>query len=279
MNGSAWGFVDSLKSPSEKTLYDQFGTFFRSDSYANSFAANDNELFVGAPFSEDSNELGGTVYRYLKSDAGSWERDTLHQAENLPGGAGFGFNIALSRNNLLVSAPFEERLDSLADTLVPNAGRIYTYRKNYFGEWDSIGVLEMPFLYPNERAGQSLEAWNNYSAVGLRWHPWDLNEEDSIHDAGAIYTFQYEILKCPDDPELLVYPSPNDGNFTVCSDSLGIGNLSLFNALGQRIPIRYRFETAQRAVVQMRNDISSGVYILLNHKNGVRTSRKFVMDD
>ena len=174
----------------------------------------------------------------------------------------FGFKILAKDDELMVGEPrrllFTENGDSIID-----AGRVYYYKLNRYKEWIRAQSFEYHEPFERNWFGQVMDFHGEHLIMGSFLDYRNQMKQDSVTDAGAAYFYRNPAEICPQEVELLAYPNPNNGVFKICtSDSSGIIDLDMYNALGQ--PVKLAYERINDCIVEVRlkGVYSSGTYFL-----------------
>jgi choice-of-anchor B domain-containing protein len=123
-----------------------------AQSFGNSMAVGEDEIFVGEP----SYELrSGVVYVFEQDASGSWTRTQRLEPATAEPGNRFGIRMAKQDDVLLVSAT---RADG-------GTGAVYVYRDQN-GTWTETGRLETSDRSPADSLGSGLAIDGDWIAVG-----------------------------------------------------------------------------------------------------------------
>ena len=143
-----WSRMDKLESPPQRAAGAMYGS---------SIALREGEALIGAVGTDD---LSGAVYRYLYTEAdASWVLAGGLAPFDMPMGAMFGIDIAVSDEEVLVGAPGAGtgRLE----------GRVYRFTRDRSGEWSAASKLGTTGLKFGSAYGAALVAKEDLVVAGL----------------------------------------------------------------------------------------------------------------
>jgi trimeric autotransporter adhesin len=156
------------------------------DNFGYSVAIHGDRIAVGAP-SEDSDAVGvngdqadnsllhsGAAYIFARDSSGQWTQEAYIKPSNPQASGGFGNNVALDGDTLVVSAPMSPML----------VGSVYVFTRDAGGTWSQQAVIAASDPIPDAGFGQSLALQGDTLAVGAKWHTGVSDQR------GAVYIFK-----------------------------------------------------------------------------------------
>lgn len=193
----------SLHASIEQTVYAKSSNSEADDFFGVAIALDGNTLAIGASFedggasgingdqSDDSLPDSGAVYVFRRKGAG-WVQDAYVKAPAPEAGAGFGSDVAISGNTLVVAAPFETGGPG-GD--LEMSGAVHVYRRQG-GQWQHEARLEASNPDAFDSFGSTLAISGNTLAVGSFGESsaaTGINGDQSDNSAalsGAVYVFR-----------------------------------------------------------------------------------------
>ena len=182
------------------------------DNFGYSVAIDKDTLVVGA-YNEASTSTGingnqadngaaisGGVYVFSRDAAGTWTQQAYIKASNTDAADRFGFSVALSRDTLVVGAPYEASAatginGNEADNTAAQAGAVYVFTRNA-GSWNQQAYVKASNAQANDRFGGAVSVSGDTMAVGA--HQEDSSatgigggqgNDNTTGNSGAVYVF------------------------------------------------------------------------------------------
>lgn len=170
------------------------------DRFGSALALSGNTLVVGARFesggspgingdqSDNSAEHSGAVYVFERDSLGVWSQTAYIKASNPDPSDGFGANVAIDGDTLVVVAVNEASgaagvNGDQTDNSVPFAGAVYVFTRDDRGDWAQQAYIKPSKLQPRTDFGSSVAIDGDTLVVGAY-------QEDGIADnTGAAYVF------------------------------------------------------------------------------------------
>lgn len=260
---SLFEFESRIESPSERRVYlDSINNLEATDFFGYDIEATEDYLIISAPFEARTGVRKGKVYYYRKGSKDNWWLAQSIEADEPQTNAFFGLKIVAKDDELMVGEPRRLLLTENGDSII-GGGRVYYYKLNRYKEWMNEQSFEYRDPFERNWFGQVMDFHGEHLVLGSFLDYRDVMEKDSITDAGAAYFYRNPVEVCPQDVELLVYPNPNNGVFEICtSDSSGIIDLEMYNALGQPVKLAYQRINGCIVEVRLKGIYSSGTYFL-----------------
>lgn len=137
-------------------------------------------------------DSAGAAYIFEKDATGNWNE--IQKLVSSDRGATFqpllGETVAISGSYAVVNAPREVKgLSGQPD--LTNAGACYIYERDGNGVWSEVQKIVPSQRYAQDRFGDfSLAILGNTIAVGSFRHDFDVNEQNEVLSAGAVYIFE-----------------------------------------------------------------------------------------
>lgn len=197
--------------PSNTGVNDGFGDF-----HTVALSADGSTLVVGA-VREDSNATGvagnqanesardsGAVYVFVRSGPGGWSQQAYLKASNTGVDDYFGSSVALNGdgNTLAVGARYEDGAatgigGSQLDDYLDNAGAVYVFVRDGFGEWSQQAYIKASNTDAQEYFGITVALSDDGStlATGSRYEDSSATGiggdelDEGATDSGAVYVF------------------------------------------------------------------------------------------
>lgn len=209
-NGNTWAQEAYLK-PSNLESFDRFGT---------SVAIDTDTIAVGAPY-EDSNQTtitngstassnnskfsSGAVYIF-KRNGTTWAQEAYIKAANADANDGFGLNLAISRDTLVVGNAYEcsnqtfitNGASASSDNSLINSGAVYVYKRTG-SSWAQEAYIKAANAGTNDYFGSNVDISEDTIVVSSSGE--DSNEtfitngatassDNSKTDSGALYVYK-----------------------------------------------------------------------------------------
>jgi hypothetical protein len=152
-----------------------------SDQFGFSVALEGDDAVIGAPLRDREGILNlGAAYIFRRTDpaADNWGTITTLTAADGEVGDQFGTSVALSGNDVLIGAPFEDR-DGVFDQ-----GAAHHFRRTDTDVWEGAGVLSAVDGGAGDRFGFSVAIGGDAALVGA-----PLTDPLDIAESGAAYPF------------------------------------------------------------------------------------------
>ncbi|MBC2845532.1 T9SS type A sorting domain-containing protein [Winogradskyella flava] len=169
------------------------------DRFGQSIDIDGDIMIIGAR-SQDYDEngggmfydSGGAAYIFEKDATGNWSE--IQKLVSSDRGATFqpllGETVAISGDYAVVNAPREVKgLTGQPD--LTNAGACYIFERDGNGVWSEVQKIVPSQRYAQDQFGDfSLAISGNTIAVGSFRHDFDVNEQNEVLSAGAVYIFE-----------------------------------------------------------------------------------------
>jgi len=178
-------------------------------------SADGNTLAVSAQFegsaatgidgdqADDSAFRAGSVYVFVRDDAGSWSQQAYVKASNAGAEDSFGAGLALSADGSVLAVSSQDEDGGAAgidgdqsDDSVLEAGAVYVFERDAGGAWSQQAYVKSPDPDEEDRFHRiSLSADGNTLAVGAWGEDGNAagidgdETDDSLLDSGAAYVF------------------------------------------------------------------------------------------
>ncbi len=187
----------------EATLQNVNASSQKAQRFGYCLALDGNILAIGEPVNAMPNvgstellEAGAAyVYEYVGSE---WKRTARVTAEDLGGRtatANFGASIDVKGNLLVVGAP-EETKNEEGGAVVSRAGAAYLFRRTENQNtivWNPEKKIAgwVQDRNASDRFGDGLAAFGDYVVVGAPGHDYDMNRENFLDNAGALFVYEW----------------------------------------------------------------------------------------
>jgi hypothetical protein len=267
---NTWSFHSFIKSSNSESG-DLFGsavslygdTLVISAPGEDSIASGINLSFENETENLKSNNLAsssGAVYlfEYDKTSNSWFEKYYIKPEANVISDGdynkGFGSQLALYKNKLLISAPLEDSVDGVSNNSdYPDSGAVYTYT-NALNNWTYSGVLKALNPGTNDKFGSAISLDDNFIAVSSpfedRGPDFDnifitnkipdieseklaIFENNAREDSGSVYIFNHSLESALFSLSTHIKPSNSD-QFDFFGSSLEIRGGNLFvGAIGE----------------------------------------------
>jgi hypothetical protein len=134
-------------------------------------------------------EKAGSVYIY-KNTNGTWEQSQKVVASDRAERDYFGYAVAISDEYAFVGAMWQDE-DANGSNIVPNAGMVYVLR-NTNGIWSEVQKIVSSDRLEGDYFGRSVSVSGDYLVVGAYGVDKDVQGENHLNSAGAVYVFKNE---------------------------------------------------------------------------------------
>ena len=147
-----------------------------NDVFSNIVAISGDQAIVGAKFDDDNGSNSGSAYIFSKNDDGTWTQKTKLLASDGAANDQFGFNVAISGNQAIVGAYFDDANGS-------DSGSAYIFSKNDDGTWTQKTKLLASDGASSDHFGGSVAISGNQAIVGA------YDDDDNGSNSGSAYLF------------------------------------------------------------------------------------------
>lgn len=197
--GAAYVFEEIAENAFEQTTYVKASNTDEGDVFGVSIASAGNIVAIGAAFeesgspgigadqSDNSVRQSGAVYVFEKNEEEAWVQEAYIKSPAPIFREGFGIDLAMSGNTLVVGASEEIRDNGL--------GSVFVYDRSEEGVWSLTAELISSNRDPHDAFGNSLDIDGNIIVVGAKLEDSASNEvngdesDNSESTAGAAYVF------------------------------------------------------------------------------------------
>lgn len=180
-NGASWQLQSVLTAP-EPEMLDQFGWAMALDGNRVAVSANRRDVIVNSSRVTDA----GAVFLFQRSGT-SWSLESQLQASDPEENAHFGRSLAMDGEQLLVGAPFKDRINSPAANRV-NVGAAYLFERSG-ASWSQQAILSTAESKRDDRIGWSVALRSGTallaSPYAMRNHP----TTNALISQGSAYLF------------------------------------------------------------------------------------------
>tara|TARA_R110001599_G_scaffold20812_2_gene78255 strand:+ start:525 stop:2738 length:2214 start_codon:yes stop_codon:yes gene_type:complete len=192
----------------------------------------------------------GAVYVYeLDESSNNWSEKFYIKPEvnTISDGdfdKGFGSQLLLYKNKLLIAAPLEDSDNGVAnDSSQPDSGAVYIYRVNINSGWSYVGTLKAYNPGAGDKFGSAIAASDEYFVVGSPFEdhsnrvitdfqsydedPENPFEKNTRKDSGAVYVYKHSFQNDLFSEIAHIKPTNSDA-FDYFGSSVSIINNKLF---------------------------------------------------
>ncbi len=271
MTGNNWVLVKRLVPTNRHTL----------TGYGQSMAMHNNALLVGAKTESGSvggvNNINNTGAAYLyEKQSGTWTLATKIQAAVHGENDYLGWAVDLHENLAVVGCPFDG--DALATMQqVDFSGSAMVYEKQN-GQWNFKQILTASDRDQQDYLGQGIAVYGNDILVGAPGQKENALGQNSLKNAGMVYTYLANIIFGEDEFELLnfdAYPNPANHTITVNFNVTdGLKTIEIYNMVGQ---LMYSAQTAGTEKNIPVSHFKNGVYTLKVSVGATENYLKFLV--
>jgi hypothetical protein len=199
-SGSTWVQQDYLKSKNTDP-FDEFGfaVAIHEDIIAVGMPTDDSSrTLVGGGSADNGAPDSGAVWIFERVGS-TWSPEAFVKASNTESGDGFGFDVALCKDVLVVGAPFEDGGSTGiggddSNNGAEDAGAVYVYRRGPSG-WEFEAYVKASNAEAGDVFGVRVAASNDTFAVSASREDGGANGvngnqlDESAQDSGAVYVF------------------------------------------------------------------------------------------
>jgi hypothetical protein len=179
-----WTQIQKIISPDRNTT-DNFGaSVFMSEKFLAVSATGEGN---------DSNNTNlrpyaGAVYIYEKS-GNKWVYSQKIVASDRDSFDAFGYDISISGNYLIVSAPYKDKdLFRRNQAKKDKAGAAYIF-ENIKGQWCETKKVTATQQAKNDFFGRSVSIYGDYAVVGCSNDDYDVYEKNFLSESGSVHVF------------------------------------------------------------------------------------------
>ncbi|MEM7737437.1 MAG: FG-GAP repeat protein [Deinococcota bacterium] len=154
------------------------------DEFGTSLTINGNRLLVGAPFDDDPDNAGGSVYVFDRTDGTiSWTQTAKLTATDASLGNQFGYAVAFTGNTALIGAPEE-------DTNGNASGAVYVLQQDVSsGVWSQVDKIIANDSAAFDTFGYAVAVSEGVALIGS---PED--DDQGEDESGSAYLLSLDIL-------------------------------------------------------------------------------------
>jgi len=240
-----------------------------SDNFGHSVAISGNYAIIGAVSENDdvagANYMGaaGSAYIYERDGSGNWiekqkivasDRDTLDQ---------FGYSVAISVNNVIVGALWEDENANGSNTL-NDPGSAYIFERNGLGNWIEKQKIVASDRGDTDRYGWSVALSGNYAMVGAPYEDEDSSGSNTLGNAGSTYFYEYGwpigLTENSFTDNFIYYPNPTDGNFTIEFDKTQENLTIRLHSISGKLIKNISYQNSKTIRLEINNP--NGIYLL-----------------
>lgn len=207
------------------------------DAFGLSVSVSYDRIVVGSPFDDDGGTSSGSAYVYRRNASGNWVFEDKLTASDGVGGDGFGSEVALWTDTIIVGAPFD-------DDGGPDSGAVYVFRRNLqTNNWNQVQKVLGTDTAGGDHFGLSLGIYNDTFVAGAP------DDDPNGMSSGSAYVFVRNSVSGPWNQQAKL--TPNDGS---AADAFGYVALHLDTiAVGARTDDNQRGSDAGACYVFARN--------------------------
>jgi hypothetical protein len=239
---SLYGDTLVISAPGEDSIAS--GIYLSFENETENLKSNNLALSSGAVYLFEFNETSNSWFEkyYIKPVANVINDGDYNK--------GFGSQLALYKNKLLVSAPLEDSDDGVSNNSdYPDSGAVYTYT-NSLDNWTYSGVLKALNPGINDKFGSAISLDNDFFAVSSPFEDHSNRlitnniqsidpdkiedfDNDSREDSGSVYIFNHSLESTLFSLSAHIKPSNSD-EFDFFGSSVSITNGKIFvGAIGE----------------------------------------------
>jgi len=188
-------FVNAQHNWTETAIL-ELDTITAKKSFGSSVGIDGNFAIVGhyrnIEYLEDDTIFNaGAAYIYEKDIFGNWFFIQELFAINPSAYDSFGKNVAISGNQAIVSAHYDDE-DASEQNFMSAAGAVYIFERQNNGYWAYKQKLVSSDRDTLDLFGYSLDLDSNQMIVSALWHDLDENGENFKEAAGAVYVYEID---------------------------------------------------------------------------------------
>ncbi|NNC85065.1 MAG: T9SS type A sorting domain-containing protein [Bacteroidia bacterium] len=175
-----------------KTVADDRGTL---DHFGHAISISGDFLIVGA-YNEDDDENGnvpmeeaGSIYFFENDLSGNWNQQQKMVASDRSIDDRFGWSVAIDGDWAASGAVLEDHNES-GLLYQKDAGSVYLYKRDAAGHWIQEQKIVAADRQSGDYFGSTLSMFGHYLAVGAHLEDDDVNGNNALAQAGAVYIFK-----------------------------------------------------------------------------------------
>ena len=208
--------------------------------FGNSLAINKKTFAIGAVFEDAKNgnnvlkQNCGSVYLYSITNS-VVSSANKYNAPDLDDGDSYGSSLGLSDDMFVIGAQGQKEDANNANTLSV-AGAAYVYKNDGNGNYNFFQMITPNTRYTFDLIGTNCAVSGTDMIFGAYYNDYDLNEANSLNDAGAAYIFKFDPQTGVADLEANTfnfYPNPAEDIITI--DGIKVEALRIYNTLGEEV--------------------------------------------
>ena len=202
------------------------------DSYGASVAIDGDYIVIGAngqrydAAGTNNVSQAGAVYIYKNDGNDNWVLEQKITASDRESGSWFGLDVAIHDNRIIVGCG-RNSYDASGQNYLLRAGAAYIFEKDGSNVWSQVVKLVAPDRATEDRLGYAVSIYGDYASVGAYTEDEDENGNNTISQAGSVYTFKRDINGNwnfqqklvpnvrPDNSERLGWSLDMDGDYIV----------------------------------------------------------------
>lgn len=237
-----------------------------NDWFGFSVDISSNYVISGA-YWESEDELGGnsltaagSAYVFERDGTGTWLEANKLVASDRAFIDFFGISVAISGNNAVIGANWEDQDTSNSNT-INQAGSAYIFNSDGSGNWSQSQKIVASDRGDSDEFGLPVAIDGNHIIVGAVFEDHDATGANFLDMAGSAYIFETEPITSITEyvnPGLMLFPNPTSGSFTI--QLVGQSTeVTVTNLLGEKVR-RYRVSGSELLVDL--SDQPKGLYIV-----------------
>ena len=168
---------------------------FEQDLLGSAVAISGNYSVIGAnqndldSAGENPIHNAGAAYIFERNGNADWLQVAKIIAPDREENDFFGHAVDISGNNVVIGTPDEDD-DSAGFNFIQNAGSVYVYQRNSYGEWQFAQKLTAPDRDTEAYFGHAVSISGDYLAIGAYNEDKDSVGENPVANAGAVYLYK-----------------------------------------------------------------------------------------
>ena len=179
-----WTMAQKIQSPESGT----------SEGFGYDFDVDGNYMVVGARLNSTDaitanyKSKAGALFVYKKNNNNRWLYDQKIVTSDRAIDDYFGMFVAIHNGRIAAGAPGHD-YDTNSTSYLSNAGAAYVFELNSSGQFVEVQKIAAFNRYTQENFPQSVDIYNDHIVLGSTYHTYDLNEANSMQNAGAAFVY------------------------------------------------------------------------------------------
>ena len=247
--------------------------------FGHSLSGSGDYLSIGAYWDkldndgQNSKNACGSVYIFKKDNMGVWKQSQRLVAPFREGHMEYGKSIAMQGRILVVGSPGASSDENNTDS-IRKAGSAFVYYLDDNNTWQFVQKLVKQDRKISDGFGASISLHNNLLAVGsAQLTPFGFT---NIYSGSNPFT-GFKLVNNELNPDVSVYPNPNNGIFTIKTNRLKLDRLLIYD-VNSRLVYEENLKGKENSEVHLPANILNGLYLVRIESGREAVNKKLLVN-